>query len=273
MGDQAKEWTALGATGESVMALYAITRLLKSRDLGPAQLVPAVEANRADALKLAPLLRELFGLLQEASNESPHLRAALAELEPFATEVADGVAEAFTRRGLSRLGARERLRLERRAEQLGSDLEGIRAQLELVAATLHARPVELLLANVVGGRSGQAPTFVSRQASIAVDLRDEKGFVGDPRVLWLLFEAALRQLAPQGDHFVLEAQSDDHGGVCVRIRAASDRSDRPGSNGLLRLDLGAPIRVERKVVDALARHLGISFQVDADDPAITIALS
>jgi hypothetical protein len=113
MGEQATVWTALGATGESVMALYAVARLLKSRDLGPAQLLPAIESNRADALKLASRLQQLFVQMRSAVADSPHLQRAVDVLEPYANEVAGQVAEAFHREvAAKKLGASERLLVE-----------------------------------------------------------------------------------------------------------------------------------------------------------------
>lgn len=272
MGDQTTVWTVLGATKESVMALYGVARLLKSRDLGPAQLAPAIESSRAEALKLRPRLQRLFDLLREPVAESPHLEAALEVLEPYATDVAQEVAEAFSRRGLSRLGARERLLLERRAEDLGAELDGIRAQLELVCAALQFRPVDLLLANVVDGRSGQPPTFVSKEANLLVDLAGDRGFAGDPKVLWPLFEAALRQLSSAGDTFVLQARGNGDDGFRVQIRPADEQDKAEGDAPSVRLSLGSAIRVEREVVGAVARHLGIDYEVADDAPAITIAV-
>lgn len=275
MGEENTVWTALGATGESVMALYAVARLLRSRDLGPAQLHPAIESNRADALKLGPRLQALFEQLRAATRQSPDLQDAVRVLEPYAYEVADRVADAFSGEGLGRLGASARLQLESRAAQLGSELEGIRMQLELVCAALHARPVDLLLANVVDGRPGHPPTFVAKEAQVRVDLSEDRGFAGDPQVLWSLIEAGLRQLSAGTDRFVLEARTDGNGGVRVRIVPATERADRPDDDdgaADLQLGLGCSNRVEREVISAVARHVGIGYRYADDEPAVTIAL-
>ncbi|MBW2527710.1 MAG: hypothetical protein JRI23_26250 [Deltaproteobacteria bacterium] len=272
MGDQATVWTALGATGESVMALYAVARLLKSRDLGPAQLLPAIESNRADAVKLGARLEELFVRLRAATAHSSDLQDALEVLEPYANDVAAQVAEAFRRNGPARLGASERLLLESRAEQLGAELEGIRLQLELVCAALHAQPVDLLLANVVDGRPGLAPTFVAREASVEVDLADDRGFSGDAQVLWSLIEAGLRQLSTTGDSFVLQAGTDGNGGLRLRIAPRATPPAGESDRRQLRLSLGASIRVEREVIAAVARYLGIGLQFADEAPAVTIAV-
>ncbi len=271
MVDFSRVGTALGAAGESVMALYAIARLLKSRDLGPAQLGPAIEANRTRALRIGPELRQLCELLRRAVSDSPDLDAALRLLEPHAVGLVASLGQAFGQPATARLGAKERLELERKAEQLGSELEGVRSLLGLVAAAVEARPVDLELSSVVDGRSGLEPTFVSRKAEVRVRLEGDRSCWGDPRVLWPLFEAAFRDLASEGEPLVLCAGSTGNGGTRVQITAGAALEPKSG-NGTLKLALGSPISVERDVVRAVARHVGIGYEVAQAEHSITIAL-
>jgi hypothetical protein len=271
MGETSRVGTALGAAGESVMSLYAIVRLLKSRDLGPAQLGPALEANRAQALRLEPVLRQLFELLREATAESPELGSALDLLEPHAMSLGVAFGEAFAQPASTRLGARERLELERRAERLGAELEGVRALLALVAAAVASRPGELDVDSVIEGRSNLEPAFVARTAAVRVRLAGDCGFLGDPHVLWPLLEAAFRDLAGQGDELLLSAGSA--GGRPTEVRISASASVEPTSgNGRLKLALGSPVGIEREVVRAVARHVGFRYEVAEAERAITIAL-
>jgi hypothetical protein len=105
-----------------------------------------------------------------------------------------------------------------------------------------------------------------------VDLADDRGFAGDPQVLWSLIEAALRELSETGDRFVLRARTDGNGGVRVRIRSDDDSVVTPGSAASLRLSLGSAIRVEREIITAVAQHLGIGYQRNDADAAVTIAV-
>ena len=253
------------------MSLYAIARLLKSRDLGPAQLGPAIEANRTRALRLGPELQQLFDLLRATTAESPELSVAVGVLEPFAMGLAVSLAQAFGQPATARLGAKERLELERKAEQLGGEIEGVRAMLALVFAAAEARPVDLELSSVVDGRSSLQPTFVSRKAEVRVRLEGDRSCWGDPRVLWPLFEAAFRDLAGQGEQLLLCAGSSGNGGTRVHI-TASAATEPQGGNGTLKLVLGTPIPVEREVVRAVARHVGVGYEPVEAEHAINIAL-
>ena len=273
MGDSSRVGTALGAAGESVMSLYAIAHLLQSRDLGPARLGPAIEANRIRALRLEPELRQLFELLHAATADSPELGAALSLLEPHAMALAASLAQAFGQPASARLGAKERLELERRAAELGSELEGVRAMLALVFAAAENRPVDLELGSVMDGGSSLEPTFVARKAEVRVRLAADRSFTGDPRVLWPLFESAFRDLAGQGqgEELLLCAGSDVDGPVSVQITVGPHFELKAG-NGTMKLALGSPISVERDVVRAVARHVGIRYEVAEAEHAITIGL-
>jgi hypothetical protein len=271
MGDPSRVGTALGAAGESVMSLYAIAHLLKSRDLGPARLGPAIEANRTRALRLEPELRQLFELLRATTADSPELGVALSLLEPHAMALAASLAQAFGQPASARLGAKERLELERRAAELGSELEGVRAMLALVFAAAESRPVDLELGSVMDGGSSLEPTFVSHKAEVRVRLDADRSFTGDPRVLWPLIEAAFRELAGQGEELLLCAGSDVAGLVRVQITAGPPAAPK-AANGTMKLALGSPIRVEREVVRAVARHVGIRYEVVEAEHAVTIAL-
>jgi len=273
------------------MSLYGLARLLKSRDLGPAQIGPAIEANQASALRLVPEMGEVFEQLRAATVDMPYLQEAIRLLEPSAMAIAEAVGATFGRPASARLGAKERLALERGAEHLGSELEAVRAMLGLVLAAAQAQPIDLLLANVMDGRSGHEPTFVARQAEVSVHVESDWGFVADPHVLWPLIEAAFRDVAARGDKLLFHAGTDGNGGTRLRISPAQEASRgaatpatsgsaaaSPGrvagealGDGKLRLALGSPLEVERDVARAVARHFGIDYEIA--EPAFGITLT
>ncbi len=264
--------TILGITGESVMALYGIARLLQARELGPAQLRPALESYRSDAASLVGHLDEAFATLSQAMRDAPELSDALGALKPFAMEAARSIAETFGRSGHHRLGARERLELEQQAEQLGGELESIRTQLELLRAALLARPVDLALADLAKGRWRSRPTFVAREVAVRWDLRQDGSFTIDPRVLWALLEAAFRQLSVNGDGSLLvRGRVEKTGQVRAEVRLSPLPAGTKACGDDLRLGLSAPLPVEAAISGAVARHFDIELEQDGAD-AVTIAL-
>src|SRR5262245_46478663 len=131
---------------ECVMAIYGITRLLKSRDLGPAQLVPAIESFREEIERHCVSIEPLFAGLRAAAAERGALSDAVAALEPAARRVAESIMKAFS--GTLKLGARQRLKMEREAERLGAELEAVRGLADALHAALLARPVYVTVADL-----------------------------------------------------------------------------------------------------------------------------
>ncbi len=270
MGDQ-RVLTALGITGESVMALYGIARLSRSRDLGPAQLLPPLDAYRADAERLVEQVNALFELLRTSTNGS-RLGNAVSVLEPHANGVASTIAAEFGGTKRSKLGARDRLRLEKQATECGAQLESVRVQLDLLCAALHPQPVELVFADIVDGRWNQKPTFPSRRVEVFWDLRQDEGFCSDPRILWALFEAAFRSLSTRGaETLLVRTRADEHRRVEADIRSYGDATQGQ-HHGPLQLELGAPIPAEPKVAGAVAEHLHIDVRMTEADQSVTLAL-
>lgn len=254
------------------MSLYALARLLKSRDLGPAQLGPAISANRTAALRLAAELGKALDLLRTSCAGSPELRAALDLLAPAAMSLASEIAEAFGAAPRPKLGAKERLRLERSAETLGRQLEGVRSLLTLVWAASESKPAEVLLSDVIDGRGLGDPTFVARRAEVRVELGEDRTCHADPRVLWPLLEASLRQVCQHGQVVKLRVSPDPSGGKCMRVHALVDSAANGHSNGVRQIAVGAPLELEREIVALVARHAGIRYEVTPTAAEVTLSV-
>jgi hypothetical protein len=272
MVDQQRMGVALGSAGEAVMALYALTRLLRSRDLGPSHLTPALDAVHAGAAKLGTELADLFALLGDAAGGHERIADALRLIEPHAMALAERVGTSLGQAASPRLGAKQRLQIERAAEELGRELEGVRVLLGLCVAALHAQPVDLLLANVLDGSPAGMPTFVAQRVEVRIDPPDERAVHGDPRVLWPLLEAAFRELAMPGGQLRLTAAAAEGAATVLRVEQAPPAAGAAHPNGTIQVSLSPQAPMERDVVTRIAEHLGVGYEVDRDGRAVTIRL-
>ena len=77
------------------MSLYGISRLLGNRELGPAQLLPTLQAFSSHAGNNGELLRAMFAELREAAP--PSLVEPIGQLEAASVQVAEDIVEMFAR--------------------------------------------------------------------------------------------------------------------------------------------------------------------------------
>ncbi|MEM9694751.1 MAG: hypothetical protein AAGA56_19540, partial [Myxococcota bacterium] len=155
-------WTIVhGELSELVMSAYGLSRLLKSRQYGPAQLVPAASALASELDGRRERLAELFRSL-ESSGTNAHLVSSVEVARAAAERVFDQLDDAF---GSSlRFGARQRLRLEREVPELGRLLQGLRSLLFVLDAGYRPRLTPLRL------RDFMAMTHAAERRPIFSDL-------------------------------------------------------------------------------------------------------
>jgi hypothetical protein len=237
---------------ESVMAIYGITRLLKSRDLGPAQLVPAIESFREEATRNSLSVVPMFAGLRAAAIEAGALLDAVEALEPAAHQVADSIVQVFG--GPLKLGARQRLSMERAAVRLGTDLEAVRNLADVLHAALGARPVYVTPADLLHGRWYSSPNFVARKIRVSLGQCASEGFMAEPRVVRALLDHLFRSYAGEG-HVHVEVRGREQDG---RTELAVGPSDaRPGA---VELGLGGSLGVELEVLTSAASLLGMALE-------------
>ncbi|HHH29980.1 MAG TPA: hypothetical protein ENK57_16770, partial [Polyangiaceae bacterium] len=139
------------------MSLYGIDRMLGSRDLGPAQILRTITAFQADDHRCGEVDAALEGLRRDAPDEQ--FRGAVHALQAAIHDAQARMASAFD--GVDKLGARERLELERRVKPVGGELQALRDLLEVVRGALHPRPARMTLAELLRGRWRTRPAFVA----------------------------------------------------------------------------------------------------------------
>ncbi len=264
--------TAIGAVSEALMALYGIARMLKSRELSGAKVLPAVTAFADDVRALQPQLRLIIATLGNISQEELSLKEAVTAMREPAFAVVSQLEEEFAgQRNRRKLNARDRLHMEMKAVQLGGELEAIRTLINLLYASLEARPADLSVADVVTGRWCNEPTFGSQPIDLALDLPDGIRFLGDPRVTWGLLEGCLRWLLSRGvDCVQLRCFSaDDDRAVYLQLQPCRGEGSSP-ELPVQRLSLGVHLPVERVVFEAVARHRAIGLTLDQTQNTVTL---
>lgn len=251
------------------MSIYGITRSLASRDLGPAQLLPAVVDFRArsaeTSLAVAPMLERLEADARPTSLAEP-VRALVQEVR----RVIGDVNETFARAG--KLGARDRLELERNIERVGGQLQASHRLIGVIEATLAPRPIKLSLSDLLRGRWAPQATFVTRRLELCVKLNAGERFEADPKVAWAVVEHVLHEVpsalstvfahvdhVPGAEPGVAVLRVGDVAGLA---RASLMRSP---------IDLGPRLDVEPELLPAIMAHLGWVSSSQKDEVHIAIA--
>jgi hypothetical protein len=192
---------ALGEMDECIMALYGLGRLLQSRDLGPSQIVPMLDAfvsgieSRTDAI----------GRQVEAAGQSltPPLRDVGAQVAGEAWRVSEALVAGFSRASSSegtghtkagKLGAKRRLQLERITPDLGAQLQAVRLLVEQLAVAAAPQPMRMRLGDVLRGNWRKRPAFGGAQYSLLIDASGPD-FEAEPRFLRAVVERAARMLS------------------------------------------------------------------------------
>lgn len=254
--------------GECVMSIYGIARSLASRELGPAQLLPAVDDFRVRsaeaAVAVAPMLARLEGLAHPTCLAEP-VHALVSEVRAV---IAD-VEETFARAG--KLGARARLELERNIERVGGQLQASHRVVGVMDATLAPRPIKLSLSDLLRGRWAPQPTFVTRRLELCVKLSAGQRFEADPKVVWAVVEHMLHEVPPMLSTVFAHVDhvSGDPGVAVLRV------GDVPGLSrtSLMRspIELGPRLAVERVLLPAIMSHLGWVSSSEHDEMRVAIA--
>lgn len=231
------------------MSLYGIHRMLSSRDLGPAQILPTISAFASDEHRCHVVDVALDALRREAPSDD--LRSALDALRAALREAEGRMATAFST--VAKLGARERLELERRVEPVGGELQALRDLLEVVQGALHPRPARMTLSELLRGRWRTRPAFVAQTIELHVAAAHDQ-FEADPRVLWGLVERSLAQVAEAGVDPPFAALLGSPSG---RVLELGDVSELPTSTiERAVVELGPAAAVADQVLSAVASHIG-----------------
>ena len=231
------------------MSLYGIHRMLGSRDLGPAQILPTITAFGTDEYGCHEVDAALDVLRREAPDDG--FRSAIDALRGALHEAEGRMSTAFST--VAKLGARERLELERRVEPVGGELQALRDLIEVVQGALHPRPARMTLSELLRGRWRTRPAFVAQTIELHVAAAHDQ-FEADPRVLWGLVERSLAQVADAGVDPPFAALLRSPSG---RVLELGDVSELPSSTiERATVELGPIAAVAEQVLTAVARHIG-----------------
>jgi hypothetical protein len=254
--------STLGLMNECVMAVYGISRLLKSRDLGPSQLVPAVQAFRDEVCASGASMDPLFRALRSAAAGQSAVCDAVDVLEPTARAVAAEITKAFE--GPLKLGARRRLEMERAADRLGADLEAVRGLAEVLLASLYAGPVYLTLFDLLHGRWYAPPNFVAQTLKVVLEPGDHPGFSVEPRVLRALLEQALHTVVESGVEVAYVSARSDGDSVVVEVGVPPE-GVAPETAARQAVELG--IGVSLPVVDVVLAAAAARQRIELSSPS------
>ena len=248
------------------MSVYAIHRMLQSRDLGPKKLLGPVQQFAAETQSCASVVPAITALLDDAR---PH--GALVEaIEPL-RDAAVGLSERIgTSLGaVSKLGARERLELERQLEPLGAEMQGLRNLLQILEGAIYPRPARLTLAELLAAPARGRPAFVHQ----TVEVHSTAGgvpFEADPRVMWGLVERSLLRLATSGIVAPFAAVSGRGGRLVIEL---GDVPAMTATIERIKVSLSAPHPMADAVLDAVAARHGASTGGSASQRLVTISVA
>ncbi len=254
--------------GECVMSVYGIARLLGSRDIGPAKLLPPIEAFSASAQQHWDLLHELFAELRQQAVRSGGLVDTVALVEAEARRICGEMSSAFNQP--LKLKARQRLEMERAAQRLGGELEAIRWLSVVTAAALQPRMALVSPDELLGDQWRTGPLFVAQQVMLAVPPGLPAKLFGDPRVLRALLEHSVKTVHAAGAHPpVLGLQVD---GSHVRLLVGKPDDHLAVTIEQVKLPMGVSLAIEEPVLAAVAEWAGIGVVTEPGGGLATLAL-
>jgi hypothetical protein len=259
---------ASGVMGECVMSVYGIARLLGSRDIGSAKLVPPIEAFSASAQQHWDLLHRLFADLGQQADRHDCLRDTVALVAGEARRICDELSHAFN--PPFKLRARQRLELERAAQRLGGELEAIRWLSVVTAAALNPRTALVSPDELLGDQWRSGPLFVVQKVKLAVPPGLPAKLQGDPRVLRALLEHYVRKVHAAGARPpVLDLQVD---GPNVSLGLGKSEGALSTTIEQVTVPLGVALDIEEPVLAAVAERVGISVAAEPGGGRATLAL-
>ena len=245
------------------MSLYGFVRMLESRDLGPTQLLPPLQAFAGEVREIREVVPALAALA--AAPEIPDaVRPALELLVQASRTITSRTLELFGD-APAKLGARERLRLEREAASVGTELQGLRDAVQVVDSALHLRPARLTLSELLNGRWRTRPSFVERRVELLVACAHAQ-FEGDPRVLWGLVECSLGAVVAAGVKHPFASLAERPGGRVVEIGEVHSG----GSDSIERVvvELGRPLPITGAVLAVIAHATGADIACESSSPTL-----
>ncbi len=237
---------ALGTLGECVMSIYGIARSLECRDLGPTQLLPAIDDFRDQAEREWEAARVLVASVTSRAAGGP-LAAPVALL---GSEVERVIAEVNALlSGVGKLGARERLELERHIHRVGGELQACHRLLGVLDATLSPHPIQLSLSDLVRGRWGPRPAFVARRVELCVKMSCGARVLVDPLVAWATLERFVHSLPEEMTTLFAKMESVKNGPPVLQVGDIADLM----RSSLMRcsVDVGPRLAVENEILDAI----------------------
>jgi len=271
---------ALGEMDECIMALYGLGRLLQSRDLGPSQIVPTLDAF---ALGIEPRT-DAIGRQVEAAGQSltPPLREAGALVAEEAWRVAEALVAGFGGESSSdgaghtkagKLGAKRRLQLERITPELGAQLQALRLLVEQLAVAAEPQTMRMRLGDVLRGNWRKRPAFGGAQYSLLIDASGPD-FEAEPRFLRAVVERAVRVLSSpsttdDGTPSLLLLAERRDGAIEVTVGSPDDAASKTVERAMLVVSPGTPI--DGLVLRALGEHHRALVDCDSQQARIHIA--
>jgi hypothetical protein len=258
---------------ECVMSVYGMTRLLRARELGPAQLLPTIHEFGAGLGGLcAQVEGSIVALAADARGESPQpsplrgeMHLTLTALAALSHRLGEELRACFD--DVDRLSARERLALERSLTRLGGSMEAAHYALSVCEAAREPRPIVLSLDELLRGRWISPPSFVERRVELYFAPGAGPRFVTDPRLLWGLIEEAVAGPDRESSSHVAVERAPN--GLAV-LRFGHTL---PAQSTMERftLELHPSLGLETPVLAAAARTLGCTTSVDAETVSIALA--
>jgi hypothetical protein len=168
-----------------------------------------------------------------------------------------------------RLGAADRLELERETSRLGGELQAVRSLLEVVLEALVPRPALVSLRDLFNGAVQMRPTFVEREIEVCV-VGPETPIEGCPRVLQAMIERAVRRVTGAGVEKPLVLLRHDNG-TALLVGDVANGGTRTVERH--RVELAPVLEVHDAVLDAVAQALGLSTRLEAGDRRMRIDLA
>lgn len=248
------------------MSLYGISRLLGNRELGPAQLLPTLQAFSSHAGNNGELLRAMFAELREAAP--PSLVEPIGQLEAASVQVTEDIVEMFARRG--KLRAKERLDLESHATRLGAELEAVRDLVSTLQAAMHPRSARLTLSELFDGKWRPPTTFPRRSVEVRTPVANALAFETNPPVLWALVEHSLHIVIDAGVHQPVATVRRDGDSVLFSVGGAAGSMSEPTERRVLAL--GAAPAFVAPTLEAVANVAGLR-KDSGDGSLVQIALA
>jgi hypothetical protein len=243
------------------MSIYGISRLLASRDLGPAQIVPTLLAFASEVDARCARLGPLFDSLEVTVARHGELEPAAALLRAEGMRIGGEVVATFQVE--HRLGARDRLALEGDAPRIGGDLQALQRLVELLLAAADPQLTPLRVHDLVAGGWRPRPTFVDRRVEVMFVCASPV-FEGDPRVIGAMFDAALSSLTVTLPFVTVRSSP-------LVIDIGEGTSTGPETIERATVPLRPVLAVEPAILAAVARQLGTALTLDQAGAHISVA--